>query len=371
MLISSQFHKDDHEALCDLIVYLKVSSTDIVLVGQVDKERLYLLLDPKSKQPIEEVVQKIYQLVIQYGSNVVTYPLQFSCSIGVVENLSASSDAADAASKAFVALSEVKQSNQHYVIYKDEKRHLAEAKNHMILANYLQDALNEKKLRLAYQPITDSRTGAIHHYECLLRIVGPNHSTTSAGPFIPIAESLGFMDAVDSLVLEMAVDDLKAHPEIILAINVSNASVHSLSWQKMATTLLRRRDIASRMIVEITETSEQQDLKNAALFIHKLKDLGCKIALDDFGSGYTSFAQLQALPVDSIKIDGSFVRNIIENKESRFFVGALKEFGDNFGLKTVAEFVESKEIADMLCEMGIDYLQGNYLSPAVDYRPWL
>lgn len=371
MLISSHFQKNDHTALLDLIVYLKASTPNAMLVEQIDKDKLYLLIKEESSVSTEDAVKQVYDAVINYGIQVPTYPAQLSCTIGAVTIPEESRNAEDAASKAYVALSEVHYSHQHYVIYRDEKRHTAESKNHMILANYLQDALQNQKLRLAYQPITDSKTGQVHHYECLLRIVGPSHSTTSAGPFIPIAEQLGFMDRVDLFVLSLAIEELKAHKDIILAINLSNSSVHSQSWQKMATELLQQYDIASRLIVEITETSEQQDLKSAAQFICSLKELGCQIALDDFGSGYTSFSQLQALPVDSIKIDGSFVRDIIDNKENRFFVRALKEFGDNFGLSTVAEFVESKEIADMLCEMGIDYLQGNYLSPAVDYRPWL
>lgn len=370
MLISSGFQKKDHNALLDLMHYLQASLPQTILIEQVDKDKLYILVKNKVDEDSEKIIQKVYDSVISYGSQIPTYPTQFSCTIGAVK-ISENETSEDLLNKAFVALNEARSSHYHFVLYKNDKQHIVESRNQMILANYLQDALQNKKLRLAYQPITDRKTGKVHHYECLLRIVGPGHSVTSAGPFIPIAEQLGFMDMVDAFVLKMAVDELQNNQDIKLAINLSNSSIHSKYWQEMSVQLLSNPSIASRLIVEITETSEQQDLKSAAKFIQRIKALGCEIALDDFGSGYTSFSQLQALPVDTIKIDGIFVRNIVENKESRFFVKTLKEFGDNFGLKTVAEFVESKEIADILCEIGVDYLQGNYLSPAVDYRPWL
>jgi len=106
-------------------------------------------------------------------------------------------------------------------------------------------------------------------------------------------------------------------------------------------------------------------------FVDNIHSIGCAIALDDFGTGYTSFAQLKTLPIDMIKIDGSFVRDIVNNEESRFFVKTLIDFGKNFRLSTVAEFVENAQIAEILTNMGVDYMQGNYFSPAVNYRAWL
>jgi EAL domain-containing protein (putative c-di-GMP-specific phosphodiesterase class I) len=102
-----------------------------------------------------------------------------------------------------------------------------------------------------------------------------------------------------------------------------------------------------------------------------MQELGCSIALDDFGAGFTSLAQLKHLPVDVIKIDGSYVRDIVYNPESRLFVKTLLDFSRNFGLKTIAEFVENVEIANLLTEMGVDYMQGNYFSPATAKRSWI
>ncbi len=102
-----------------------------------------------------------------------------------------------------------------------------------------------------------------------------------------------------------------------------------------------------------------------------LQAQGCQVALDDFGSGYTSFRQLKALSVDMVKIDGAFVKDLVDNADNRFFVKTLLDFTRGFGLKSVAECVENGEIAKMLMELGVDYLQGYYFGKPMNYRKWL
>jgi len=112
------------------------------------------------------------------------------------------------------------------------------------------------------------------------------------------------------------------------------------------------------------------DLKHSARFCAEVQAMGCMIALDDFGSGYTSFRQLQALPIDYVKIDGVFIRDLTDNADSRLFVKTMLDFIRGFGLKSVAEYVENGEIAKMLMELGVDYLQGYYLGKPSNTRPW-
>src|SRR3546814_10640852 len=119
-----------------------------------------------------------------------------------------------------------------------------------------------------------------------------------------------------------------------------------------------RPDIASRLIIEITETAALQDFEETARFIGTVRDLGCKVALDDFGSGYTSFRQLKALTVDIVKIDGSFVRGVSDNPENQLFIRTLLNLANGFGLKTVAECVEPAEDARILMSESVEFLQG-------------
>lgn len=246
------------------------------------------------------------------------------------------------------------------------------SREEMGIANYLSQAIEEKRLRFAFQPIVESKTGAISHYEALLRLHSADGKITSAGALIPVAERMGMIATIDRLTLDMVVAELRRDASVHLAFNISNLTTHDASWME---TLTRRIEetphIGDRMIIELTETSIHRDLKHAAYFCAQAQALGCQIALDDFGSGYTSFRQLKALSVDMVKIDGSFVRDIMENADNRFFVKTLLDFTRGFGLKSVAEFIENGETAKLLMEMGADYLQGFYFGKPYNHRKWL
>ena len=242
----------------------------------------------------------------------------------------------------------------------------------MGLANFLGQSLKENRLRLAYQPLIDSRTGEIAHYEALLRLSGEDGKITSAGALIPIAERMGFVPMIDMHVLGLVLEELRQDRNVRLAVNVSNMSTLDPGWINMLTAAVDADpEIASRLTVEITETAVHGDLKHSARFCAEVQSLGCSIALDDFGSGYTSFRQLQALSIDYVKIDGVFIRDLTDNADSRLFVKTMLDFIRGFGLKSVAEYVESGEIAKMLMELGVDYLQGYYFGKPANTRPWV
>lgn len=204
----------------------------------------------------------------------------------------------------------------------------------------------------------------------MLRIVKDDGKIISAGPFIQIAEEMGFVNLIDDLVLEMVVEELNNHPEVSLSVNLSGHGINNNQWLLKSKKLLKNSQIATRLIIEITETVAQKDLSKSAYFIASLQDMGCKVALDDFGAGYTSFRQLKALPIDIIKIDGSFIRDIAENSNNLLFVKTIINMSKEFGFKSIAEFVETGQIAKKLIELKVDYMQGNYFCPAVNYRNW-
>lgn len=242
----------------------------------------------------------------------------------------------------------------------------------MGLANYLGQAVKEGRIRLAWQPIIDARTGEVAHYEALLRLYGEDGKISSAGTLIPIAERMGFIPMIDQLVLKSVLNELREDKNVQLAVNVSNHTTQDNGWLNILTQAVDAEpEIGTRLTVEITETAVHGDLKNTARFCAEVQALGCSVALDDFGSGYTSFRQLKALSVDIVKIDGAFIRDLTDNSDSRFFVKTLLDFTSGFGLKSVAEFVESGEIAKMLMELGVDYLQGYYFGKPSNTRPWV
>lgn len=371
MIISSQGDIEAEEIIDDLTKYIAklVSKNDIV--SRSDKDKINIILMGYSPQQMKEKATEIRKEIQDYGCKHSLRPVQIMSTIGGVNFIETDRTARDALNKSYIAVSEAKESYKHYLEYGNHEKHERESKNQMVLATYLQNALLKNRLTLAFQPIIDAKTGDVSYYESLLRIINEDGSTSSAGPFIPIAEKMGFIDVIDGLVLQLVLAELRNNSNVKLALNISHASMHDSNWLEMAMKMLEEGDIASRLIVEITETSEAHSQRKVLNFITALQSMGCEVALDDFGTGYTSFSQLKVLPVDIIKIDGSFVKGIVDNSENKFFVKTLLELGNSFGLKTVAEFVENGEIAKTLIDMKVDFMQGNYFSPAVNYREWL
>ena len=172
-------------------------------------------------------------------------------------------------------------------------------------------ALRQDRLFFAFQPVVCAATGMVDYFECLLRMRDEEGGIVSGGEFITIVEELGWIGLIDRYVLKKTVQDLAADPEVRLGLNISGMTACDRPWLRSLTSLLRhRRDIARRLVVEITETAALGDIAESARFVDTLRDAGCRVALDDFGAGHTSLRHLQILPVDIVKIDGSLVRNL-------------------------------------------------------------
>jgi EAL domain-containing protein (putative c-di-GMP-specific phosphodiesterase class I) len=173
-------------------------------------------------------------------------------------------------------------------------------------------------------------------------------------------------------VLELVVNELAAAPDLTASVNVSPASTVDPDWWAGLGALLRAHtSVSGRLIIEITETAAIQDVDDARGFVTRVKDLGCRIAIDDFGAGHTSFRNLRKLGVDIVKIDGAFVQNIVKSSDDRAFVHTLVDLSRRLGLKTVAEWVQDEEAAQLLVDWGCDFLQGALIGLANDARPWL
>jgi EAL domain-containing protein (putative c-di-GMP-specific phosphodiesterase class I)/GGDEF domain-containing protein len=340
-------------------------------IYHIDKTLLAILLPGRCEAEIEMLAEHVYRIAQDYGSGNTNPPLYVISSIGSSMFPIGNDSAEDIFDKAYMALKHSENEyHRYYAAYNEAEKAKTLHKNQMILAHCMHNALINNKLRLAFQPIISSKTGSISHHECLLRIIHDDGRIISVGPFIPVVEKMGFIDMVDELVLDMVVQELINSPTISLAFNISGIGIDNPKWMKKAKALFKNPEVASRAIIEITETALQKDMSQASYFISSLQDMGCQVAIDDFGAGHTSFRQLKALPVDIIKIDGSFIRDIVDNSDNRLFVKTLLDITKGFGLQAIAEFVENGEIAKMLMELKVDYMQGNYFCPAVNYRSW-
>ncbi|MBL4869654.1 MAG: EAL domain-containing protein [Robiginitomaculum sp.] len=220
-------------------------------------------------------------------------------------------------------------------------------------------ALNERNITLAYQPIIHAKGRKTHHYESLLRLRRDDGELVSAGEFIMAAEDLGCVHLLDRRALEIAAQTLQDHSTIILAINVSAATVQNPDTARAYLQALRGLGRATeRVIVEMTETVALDSPEMASQFSSEVRQLGCQFAIDDFGAGHTTFSNLMAIEADEIKIDGSFIQGLSLTPHKQVFVRMMVDLAQTFSVKTVAEMVESREDADLLMRLGVDYLQG-------------
>jgi len=221
--------------------------------------------------------------------------------------------------------------------------------------------MRQDRLLFAFQPVVCAATGKVDYFECLLRMRDEEAGIVTGSEFITIVEGLGWIGLVDRYILKKTVQELAADPEVRLGINISGMTAGDRPWLRSLTSLLRhRRDIASRLVIEITETAALGDIAESARFVDTLRHTGCRVALDDFGAGHTSLRHLQILPVDIVKIDGSLVRNLTSRPQTRIFLRHLLGLINGFGLTTVAECVENAEDAALLRAEGVGYLQGHH-----------
>ena len=220
-------------------------------------------------------------------------------------------------------------------------------------------ALEEHRLLLALQPIVKAANGQTAGYEALLRLRTTDGTLIAAADFVEEAEELGLAPMLDRRALELALNLLAAHPHLKLCLNVSSFTAGDRSWvAALRAEAARDPSLTSRLTVEITETAMIHDLEAVSAFVHELRAAGCKIAIDDFGTGYTSFRHLKTLPVDMLKIDGLFMKDLPNDAHGRVIVGSMIEMAKGLGIETVAEWVSDEETAAVLTAAGATYLQG-------------
>ncbi len=300
-------------------------------------------------------------------------PLHIMVSIGGIKLDNPALRANSVATRADMALQEAKQKGRGcFAGYTDKlNEEVNSFKDALAIGDDFLKAFREGRVKLAFQGIINSRTSNVSFYECLMRMVDEDGNIRSAGSFIPAVEKMGLTRLVDTYCVRQAIYELKKFPTISLSVNVSNHTLTDPDWLKEVTLELRDHvDVANRLIIEITESVAMSDLNQTLRVIRVLEDLGCRIALDDFGVGQTAFSQIKELSLDIVKIDKSFVQEM--NKEgNKLFIRTLHSLASGMNLETVGEGAETLAEADILAKDGIDHIQGYaYGLPSIE-RLWL
>jgi diguanylate cyclase (GGDEF)-like protein len=343
------------------------------ILGRVGADRFGVVLAECPGDHVAVAAERILTAINREPVLTAAGPVYATVSLGAATFPEQGRVAQEIMNRAEHALTEAKRAGRDcYSSYALSEEQRLKHRADMAMGEQVQRALKEDRLVFAYQPVVAaSDPGTVDYHECLLRMIDGDGVPVAAAAFIPVIERLGFVRTIDRYVLERAVREASAHPAIVLGFNISGVTATDRGWLRAATRLLRDRpEVASRLVVEITETAALGEIGECARFVEALRALGCRVAIDDFGVGFTSLGHLQMLAADTVKIDGSFVRDLADKPENQVFLRHLVGIAHGLGFATVAEGVESERQAAILRREGVKLLQGYYFARPTIAAPW-
>ncbi len=317
---------------------------------------------------MERALQSIQKIIIEIQHAGFTWNEQdhlVTASIGVMAFGRLSDEYADYYSKVTTACFLAKQNggNQYHFIDENDEKVMAQQES-MEWVSGIMEGFTEDRFCLYVQPIAAiDREEELMHHEVLIRYRSPDGRIISPSDFLPPAERYNLIERIDSWVVSNVIDWLQRNQhrlgKVMFSVNLSGRSIGSQTFHNFLRDTLAASDIdISLLCFEITETAAVENVGKSVEFINSIKQLGAKFSLDDFGTGLSSFSYLKQFPVDFLKIDGEFVRDIIEDDKSYVFVRSMTEVGHCLDMEVIAEFVESDTMFNKLREANVDYIQG-------------
>jgi len=270
-------------------------------------------------------------------------------------------------SKVSMALIYAKQKGVPFWIYEDRMNLEHEYERNLKLSHTVREAVENSRIVPYYQAILDNQSGKVVKYECLARLIDKNEKIISPLVFIPIAKNIKIYNEVTKIIINKAFETF-AQSKYEFSINLAIEDIMSSEiFHFIIDKLKQNSSVSHRVIFELLESEAISDFKKVGRFISEVSRYGAKIAIDDFGSGYSNFSYLTQINTDYIKIDGTLIENIDVDDASLIVVDTIVQFAKRLGIKTVAEYVHSSVVMDKVKELGIDYSQGFYIDePSID-----
>lgn len=335
------------------------------VIARLGGDEFSLLLEDTNADQAVTVAQYVVQLLDGIGFVVGERRHRVTASIGIALFPPHGNTPADLMASADVAMYKAKESGlQHWHLLSKAENAKDELQDRVYWVERIRSALEEDSFELMVQPIIRLEDQDIKHYEVLLRMRNADGSLVSPAHFIPIAEQSGQIVLIDRWVVRHSLKALSQLQDrgITFAVNLSGQSLHDEGLkQYLAEEITASGADPHHLILEVTETAAVTDFSAARGVLQAVRSLGCRTALDDFGVGFSSFHYLGQLPVDYIKIDGSFIRSLLISPDSRVIVRAIADIAKGFGKQTIAEFVDQEALLPILKGYGITYGQGYHL----------
>lgn len=362
-------HAAGDRFLSEIAVLIGRNMRDTDIVGRLGGDEFGVLLTETPREGANLVAQRLLQSLHQTDFTIDNHRLLGSASVGVVTCPDHGQDLETLLTRADIAMYRAKQAgrNRFHVFSDDDLSFDSKMRATIYWEERIKRALKEDRLTLLYQPIRSLMGGDKREaYEVLLRMRDDDGKLIAPGEFLETAERSGLIEQVDLRVVRLACETQAQHRRagrpLNLSINLSGYQFNNLAVSEIIQDIIRETGAeAARLTFEITETSALENIGLAEKFIRRLKGLGCRFALDDFGAGYTSLSHLRNIPLDAIKIDGCFVQRLDQSPRDQALVAAVTDMGHALGLEVTAEFVENAQTLDMLKNMGVDHAQGYHI----------
>jgi len=361
-------HKAGDEILVEFAILLKERSRPNDIIARLGGDEFAVILPNTNADHAQAFAKQIVQLAQKHFLVFKEHGHNITISMGIAFFPEHSIEADILLTYADMAMYGAKEAGKNrYCIFSSKHKHHIESR--LLWDERIRRALEKNDFEIYLQPIVDLRNNAIFGYEALLRMVGENSELVSPAEFLPYAERHGAILDIDRWVVRNAfllfnkynMQDRKTTLEINLSgRTITDSGILSFIKEELSASQVDARSI----IFEITESSVMENIDYARYFMNDLRNQGFQFALDDFGIGFCSFAYLKHLPVDLLKIDGSFVRNLSDNPTDRCFVKAIADMGRGLEKKIIAEFVENKSAIPLLQQFGVNYGQGYYFGKA-------
>ncbi|HFD87840.1 MAG TPA: EAL domain-containing protein, partial [Gammaproteobacteria bacterium] len=340
-------------------------SSDIL--ARLGGDEFALVIYGISEDGAVKVAEKIFSSLQSIDYRIEDNPFKITVSIGIALFPKHGHSIQELLANADLAMYQAKEAGRGRIhVYSPDAEFHKRIHHELYWKDQIQQAMDENRFVLYFQPILNLRTRTISHYESLLRMLDKNGKILSPDQFIPVAERVGLIRSIDKLVVDKALDIHKSllskGYDIVLSINLSGQALADEDLQNYIYDSLANPQVKPELIIfEITETIAVSNFASARHLMERIRSLGCSFALDDFGVGFSSFYYLMHLPVDYVKIDGSFIKKLENSQEDQVLVQALAEIAQRLGKETIAEFVENAKILDLLEKYGIHYAQGYHV----------
>ncbi|ORU94067.1 MAG: diguanylate phosphodiesterase [Cycloclasticus sp. symbiont of Bathymodiolus heckerae] len=328
-----------------------------VFIGKTSKDKALALA--------EKIRLSIDEFDFKSGGNI--YNISASIGVAVLEPLEAIKRPSELMSRAHHACYSAKTGGRNRVsLFESDNDELVSLRDDAKWVPVIRKALSKDAFKLVFQPVVQVSDGKVSHYETLLRMIGDSGELLSPAQFIPVAERMGLIHHIDLWVVSHSIDYIaslpKAQEDICFTINLSS---HALQGDYLLPVIKQKLESTwispSRLTFEITETAAVKNFDKTRAMVSKIRALGCRFALDDFGAGFSSFNYIKNFPVDYLKIDGQFIVNLAVDSADQVLVKSMIDVAHSLGKKAIAEYVSNAEILRVLKEFGVDYVQGYLL----------